>query len=102
MLSVSPNPEGVGRPLVAGLFVKGVFVSKILLAIVLWIAFGPLGTAGARRRCAIAGMIGIAAMIAGAVASTASVRSRLDRDGCFAEVRRAFVAVLGPSHARRP
>lgn len=57
----------VAAGLTAGLFIKGVFVTKILLAVAIWIALDPLGERGARARCAAAAVMGIAAMFAGAV-----------------------------------
>jgi len=61
--------------LVAGLFVKGVFVLKILLAIGVWIALNPLRLAGARRRSLVAGLLGTGLMIAGAAAYDAAYLS---------------------------
>jgi 4-amino-4-deoxy-L-arabinose transferase-like glycosyltransferase len=54
--------------LAGGLVIKGVFVAKIMLAIALWIAINPTGEAGGRRRCALAAVIGIAAMAGVAIA----------------------------------
>ena len=56
----------VALALTFGLFIKGVFVTKLLLAIGVWIIVNPLGPAGMRVRCALAGGIGVLAMVGAA------------------------------------
>ena len=65
----------VSAGLTGGLFVKGVFVAQILLAIVVWVAANPLGGQGARRRCVLVGAAGLVAMALGAFAYDASYRA---------------------------
>lgn len=61
--------------LAGGLVIKGVFVAKVLLAVAIWIAVDPLPSAGSRRRCAVAALAGVAAMIAIAIAYETGHRS---------------------------
>jgi 4-amino-4-deoxy-L-arabinose transferase-like glycosyltransferase len=64
-----------GVALVAGLFIKGVFVLKILLAIGVWIAVNPTGQPGARWRQAAAAAVAVLLMVAAGVAYDAAYRA---------------------------